>query len=539
MERRRSSRAGKDALLEGESLDEHFVNPFEHTVEFTSLRKIQVVLMSVTIAPVRFLCMLLVVVLAYLVAFISTIGLELEVKHPVRRWRRLSILILQPIMRVLFFFMGVLWIEQKGKPAKLEEAFIYVLAPHSTFYDAVPCSTIAASAVAKKEILAAPFIGTLMKTIQPVMVLRPDPQSRQDTIGEIQRRAASSEKWPQVLIFPEGTCTNRKALITFKGGAFIPGVSVQPVVLRYPNTWDTYTWTMIGPSTLKSLWLSLCQFYIRFQVEYLPPYHPSKEEKEDPKLFAENVRKVMADALSVPVTDHTYEDCRLMYRAEDHKLPLETGLVEFSKLNRIFGIDIDEMKVLLNDFASALTANKNALMGVDDFAKYLNVPVTDPVQDLFNTYDRRERGALSFRDFVIGWSLVSAEAATEKVAKMAFKVFDINGDGYVSQDEATHILKSVFGPGFEADKIFAKMDEKRQGKVSYEEFFKFAKKHPNYAKLFMSCMESEKKEEMSLSVESFREKYRRAEANASCKILDNQRKNASVRNRKLIENKSA
>jgi len=33
----------------------------------------------------------------------------------------------------------------------------------------------------------------------------------------------SGEGWPRLLVFPEGTCTNQKALISFKSGAFNPG----------------------------------------------------------------------------------------------------------------------------------------------------------------------------------------------------------------------------------------------------------------------------------------------------------------------------
>lgn len=78
-------------------------------------------------------------------------------------------------------------------------------------------------------------------------VWRDDPNSRQNTIKEIIERATSKEDWPQVMIFPEGTCTNRSCLITFKCGAFYPGVPVQPVCIRYPNKLDTVTWTWEGP----------------------------------------------------------------------------------------------------------------------------------------------------------------------------------------------------------------------------------------------------------------------------------------------------
>ena len=39
----------------------------------------------------------------------------------------------------------------------------------------------------------------------------------------------------KLLIFPEGTTTNGRLLITFKSGAFIPGVPVQPCVISYPR----------------------------------------------------------------------------------------------------------------------------------------------------------------------------------------------------------------------------------------------------------------------------------------------------------------
>ena len=87
----------------------------------------------------------------------------------------------------------------------------------------------------------------LINYTQPVYVWRDDPNSRQNTIKEIVRRATSTDGWQQVLIFPEGTCSNRTGLITFKPGAFYPGVPIQPVCIRYPNRLDTLSWTWQGP----------------------------------------------------------------------------------------------------------------------------------------------------------------------------------------------------------------------------------------------------------------------------------------------------
>lgn len=46
--------------------------------------------------------------------------------------------------------------------------------------------------------------------------------------------------------------------------------------------------------SLKLLWLTLSQVYSSCEIEFLPVYNPSEEEKKDPKLFAYNVRAVMA-----------------------------------------------------------------------------------------------------------------------------------------------------------------------------------------------------------------------------------------------------
>lgn len=91
------------------------------------------------------------------------------------------------------------------------------------------------------------MLAELISYTQPVYVWREDPNSRQNTIKEICRRTTSEDNWQQVLIFPEGTCSNRTSLIKFKPGAFYPGVPIQPVCIRYPNRLDTISWTWQGP----------------------------------------------------------------------------------------------------------------------------------------------------------------------------------------------------------------------------------------------------------------------------------------------------
>ena len=85
--------------------------------------------------------------------------------------------------------------------------------------------------------------GRCIECAQALFVSREDPDSRQKTVKEIVRRSgANKEGWPQLIIFPEGSTSNRQALMAFKPGAFYPGKPVQPVLIRYPNKLDTVTW---------------------------------------------------------------------------------------------------------------------------------------------------------------------------------------------------------------------------------------------------------------------------------------------------------
>jgi lysophosphatidylcholine acyltransferase / lyso-PAF acetyltransferase len=70
-------------------------------------------------------------------------------------------------------------------------------------------------------------------------VKRENYNSRYQTVHDIMERVKQPELWPQIFIYPEGTCSNGQSLIEFKTGAFNPGQSVQPVIVRYPNKIDT------------------------------------------------------------------------------------------------------------------------------------------------------------------------------------------------------------------------------------------------------------------------------------------------------------
>ncbi|XP_071542034.1 lysophosphatidylcholine acyltransferase 2 isoform X3 [Panulirus ornatus] len=387
---------------------------------------------------------------------------------------------------------GYQWIKIKGRMATKAEAPILIVGPHSSFFDAiavywsnVPCL------VNRIENLQLPLFGKYIDYTQPVYVWREDTNSRQNTIQEIKRRATSEENWPQVMVFPEGTCTNRSCLITFKPGAFYPGVPVQPVLIRYHNRTDSFTWTWDGPGALKMLWVTLCQFHNFCELEYLPVYTPSEEEKQDAKLFANNVRQVMAEALGVPVADYTYDDCRLMHKAKLKNLPCQTGLIEFQKLRHRLGLNLNNVEEeLLSQYADiAITDGQITL---SDFAKYLGIPESEPsLVDLFKVYDKDSSGTIDFREYLIGYCQYSQPANTEDTLKWAFKLFDRGGKGHILLHDVIKALRaSLDMTPEETTRIFKQADQDNKGYITYDDFQAYAKKKPEYAKIFLTYQES-------------------------------------------------
>ncbi|XP_023646154.1 lysophosphatidylcholine acyltransferase 2 [Paramormyrops kingsleyae] len=467
-------------------------NPFAQDLKLTTGLKLKCLLLGVLLVPLRCLLLLLLLLLAWPIAAVATLLLPLKGNvEPMSGWRRcLSWVVLAGFGRLAFCIMGFR-VSVRGRRAGSAEAPILAVAPHSSYFDSIVCIVAGApSTVSRTENLSAPIFGRFLRCLQPVLVSRLDPDSRKNTILEIERRATSGGRWPQVLIFPEGTCTNRACLITFKQGAFIPRVPVQPVLLRYPNKLDTVTWTWQGPKGKMLFLLTLCQLYTNVEIEFLPPEIPGEKEKANPTLFANAVRSVMATALHVPVTDHTYEDCRLMISAGELTLPMEAGLVEFTKISRKLNLKWDNVKKELEGFSAIAQSCQGGRITLEEFAHFLKLPVSRPLEELFSLFDRNGDGTIDFREYVIGVTILCRPANTDETIQMAFKLFDTDKDGNITHSEFSALIRSALGvPELDVSRLFSEIDVDSSGHITYEEFRTFALTHPEYAKLFTTYLE--------------------------------------------------
>lgn len=411
--------------------------------------------------------------LATTLAFIGLRGMDddqLNAK-PFTGWRLAFRHVICLILRFMFFFNGFLP-TVKGKQATPDEAPIICVAPHSTFFDSlVVCMMGAPCVVAKAETSSIPFWGSLIRYSQPVMVYRNDPNSRQTTMKQIAERSASGSQWQQVYIFPEGTCTNRSSLITFRLGAFNPGVSIQPVLIRYENELDTVTWTWEGQNALWTLVRSLSQFYVKMTVEYLPPYVPSQQEKEDPKLFSANLREMMANHLGVPTTDSNYFDYLRSEKAT-------TVLKCIQKLQKKMEISLVEAttNIIQEPLASEKLSEK---LGVSSDLAELEV-----ISELCQA---GEEDSLDLRNLRIAVLMATDEDSLESFLNNTFSLYDSElGESHMTKDNLEKVSKSlIFLTSKEANEMAGEVLE--DGKASKELLRQYlSSKRPNYSKVIRS-----------------------------------------------------
>ncbi|KAG6401001.1 hypothetical protein SASPL_137846 [Salvia splendens] len=138
------------------------------------------------------------------------------------------------------------------------------------------------------------------------------------------REAYQDEFAPRMIIFPEGTTTNGDYLLPFKTGAFLAKAPVQPVILRYPYRRFSPAWDSI--SGARHVILLLSQFVNYIEVKRLPVYHPSEQEMEDPKLYAANVRKLMAQEGNLILSDIGLPEKRVYHAALNGNISMPSVL---------------------------------------------------------------------------------------------------------------------------------------------------------------------------------------------------------------------
>ncbi|XP_064399042.1 lysophosphatidylcholine acyltransferase 2-like isoform X2 [Halichondria panicea] len=425
------------------------IDPFTYYPPFTACQKLITFFNLLWLAPIRFVLFVAPsVILGSVMCLLGLVGDHYDINDPkpLSKWGSFVHQRINPfIARWFLLGFGFNWISVSGAPAPSTEAPIFVVAPHTSMLDVFVLMIFGVPTfVARGESQHVPFFGTIIKkSVRAIFVYREDPESRAKSAVELQRRVNDKRLWPNVLICPEGTTTNKKVMLKFKLGAFLPKLPVQPILINFKNKLDTTSWGGDGIDWFGTLLFTGCQFHNPLEIEFLPVYCPSQAEKDDCRLYADNVQRVMSRRVQLPIGNQAVEDLMLMRHAKSAGLPFSKGMVVYFTANQKTGLKLKEMKRYLTRFA-VIDRDKDGYITANDLATFLKVPKDACLQAVFDNCKKTAAGGrVMFVDYLCGLIKVSSDLlGNQQFLQEMFTFFDSNDDGRVSLDDVTRALST-------------------------------------------------------------------------------------------------
>ncbi|KAJ4962738.1 hypothetical protein NE237_022677 [Protea cynaroides] len=302
--------------------------------ELPLLEKFLLGLALVTLVPIRVVCGMTILIFYYFICRLCTLFSVLnrdegeENFAHLSGWRRLVIVQAGKFLaRAMLFTLGFYWISESSLNAGENDCNEEseepkrpgaIISNHISYLDILyHMSSSFPSFVAKRSVAKLPFVGLISKCLGCVYVQRESKSSDfkgvSGVVTERVKEAHQNKFAPMMLLFPEGTTTNGDFLLPFKTGAFLSKSPVLPVILRYPYKRFSPSWDTI--SGVRHVILLLCQFVNHIEVTRLPVYYPSEQEMEDPKFYANNVRKLMASEGNLTLSDIGLAEKRIYHAA--------------------------------------------------------------------------------------------------------------------------------------------------------------------------------------------------------------------------------
>jgi len=137
----------------------------------------------------------------------------------------------------------------------------------------------------------------------------------------------------------------------------------------------------------------------------------------------------------------------------------------------------DELRRLGKRF-NKLDIDKSGTISTEEFMSLPELQQNPLVKRVIDLFDTDGNGEIDFKEFVHGLSQFSVKGADkESKLRFAFRVYDIDQDGFISNGELFQVLKMMVGTNLKdtqlqqiVDKTIIIADKDGDGKISFEEF---------------------------------------------------------------------
>jgi len=111
-------------------------------------------------------------------------------------------------------------------------------------------------------------------------------------------------------------------------------------------------------------------------------------------------------------------------------------------------------------------------------------PTEAELQDMINDVDKDGTGLLNFPNFLYMMAKKENDEEAEDEIREAFKVFDGDGNGFISRTELRHVMMNL-GEAIseeECDAMVDEADKDGDGSINYEEFYAMMTSAGRYCK---------------------------------------------------------
>lgn len=124
-----------------------------------------------------------------------------------------------------------------------------------------------------------------------------------------------------------------------------------------------------------------------------------------------------------------------------------------------------------------LDLDNNGALSVDEFMSLPELQQNPLVQRVIEIFDQDGNGEVDFREFIEGVSQFSVKGDKSQKLRFAFKIYDVDKDGLISNGELFTVLKMMVGNNLKdtqlqqiVDKTIVYADKDGDGKINFEEF---------------------------------------------------------------------